>query len=210
MRDLIIVGAGGFAREVAWLVERINNIHPTWNLLGFFDEFHVDKNHLNGYPLLDDIEMNAHKETSFYIVAIGDSETRSKVVDKIGNVKFATLIDPSVYINNTISIGIGSIICAGSIITVNVVIGKHAIINLDCTLGHDAIIEDFVTLLPSVNVSGHVVVKDHTSIGTGSQIIQEKTVGSHTIVGAGSVVVKDISDYVVAVAIPANEIKKRK
>ena len=82
--------------------------------------------------------------------------------EKISNsgVRFATIVDPSVILSKSVSIGEGTIICAGTIATVDISIGKHVIINLDCTLGHDDVIGDFVTICPSVNVSGNVIMNN--------------------------------------------------
>ena len=91
--------------------------------------------------------------------------------------------------------------------TVNISIGEHVIINLDCTVGHDAILDDFVTLYPSVNVSGATRVGRCTELGTGVQIIEGKTVGSYSVIGAGSVVIKDIPERCTAVGSPAKPIK---
>jgi sugar O-acyltransferase (sialic acid O-acetyltransferase NeuD family) len=209
MKDIIIVGAGGFAREVAWLIEEINLKNQEWNLIGFFDENNNEAETLNGYRLLNKSDL-ANQIQSYLVVAIGDSETRKKVVNRYSSFKFATLIHPDVSISFTNSVGEGSIICKGNIITVNVDIGKHVIVNIDSTIGHDAVLEDYVTILPSVNISGYVKIKECSNVGTGTQIIQEKTIGRNSIIGAGSVVVKDINDYVVAVGIPAREIKNRR
>lgn len=208
MKNIVIIGAGGFAREVAWLIEEINLKNNEWNLIGFFDENNCKNLMLNGYKVLNKNEFESLKDL-YLVVAIGDSEVRENVVNRYLNYKFATLIHPDVSISFTNKIGEGSIICKGNIITVNVNIGKHVIINIDSTVGHDAVLEDYVTILPSVNISGYVRVKQCSNVGTGTNIIQEKTIGRNTIIGAGSVVVKDISDYVVAVGIPAREIKKR-
>ena len=81
------------------------------------------------------------------------------------------------------------------------------IINLDCTIGHDVILKEFVTLYPGVHVSGNVVIGNRTEIGTGTQIIQGKQVGDGAIVGAGTVVVKDIPSYCTVVGNPAKVIK---
>ena len=209
MKDIIIVGAGGFAREVAWLIEEINIKNQEWNLIGFFDENNNENKTLNGYKVLNSSDLENYSQ-AYLVVAIGDSETRKKVVDRYSSYKFATLVHPDVSISSTNNIGEGSIICKGNIITVNVDIGKHVIVNIDSTVGHDAILEDFVTILPSVNISGYVRIKECSNVGTGTQIIQEKTIGRNSIIGAGSVVVKDINDYVVAVGIPAREIKNRR
>ena len=132
---------------------------------------------------------------------------RKTIIDKFTdtNVKFATLIDPSVILSNRVEIGEGSIICAGTILTVDISIGKHVIINLDCTLGHDDIINDFVTIYPSVNVSGNVEIGECSELGTGAQIIQGKRIVSNTIIGAGAVVVKDIIESNVYVGVPATK-----
>jgi sugar O-acyltransferase (sialic acid O-acetyltransferase NeuD family) len=209
MRDIIIVGAGGFAREVAWLIEEINLKNQEWNLIGFLDENNNEAKILNGYRVLNKSDL-VNQSHAYFVVAIGDSETRKEVVKRYSSYKFATLVHPDVSISATNKIGEGSIICKGNIITVNVDIGKHVIVNIDSTVGHDAILEDFVTILPSVNISGYVRIKECSNVGTGTQIIQEKTIGRNSIIGAGSVVVKDINDYVVAVGIPAREIKNRR
>jgi acetyltransferase-like isoleucine patch superfamily enzyme len=106
-----------------------------------------------------------------------------------------------------INIGEGCIICAGTILTVDFKLGNHVIVNLDCTIGHDAVLKDFVTLYPSVNISGYTVLEECVEMGTGSQIIQGLKVGDGTIVGAGSVVVKELPSECTAVGSPAKPIK---
>lgn len=209
MKNIVIIGSGGFGREVAWLIEDINEVKPTWNIIGFVDdnpEMLGEK--LNGYEVVGNIDWLMSQE--YYVVnAIAGTNTRKNMMDKLSNSnnKYPTLIHPNVIISDTSTIGEGTIICAGNIISVNVTIGKHVIINLDSTIGHDAIIEDFTTILPSVNVSGNVIVNKRVSIGTGSAIIQGLSVGENTIVGAGAVVVKDIPANCTAVGTPAKPIK---
>lgn len=212
LKKLIIAGVGGFGREVAWLVERINEKGPTWNLLGFVDDNPLLQSHLiNGYKVLGTTDSVINYTDVYFVCAVGNAVVRKKIIDKLTslnpNIKFAILIDPTVEISKLVSIGEGSIICAHSIITVNIEIGKHVIVNLDCTIGHDAVLKDYVTLYPSVNVSGTTVLGECTEIGTGTQIIQGKTIGHHSIVGAGAVVVRDIPDKCTAVGMPAKPIK---
>jgi sugar O-acyltransferase (sialic acid O-acetyltransferase NeuD family) len=209
LKKLAIIGSGGFGREVAWLVERINQFKPTWELIGFIDDYITSNDVIvNGYPVLGGCDWLKDQQDEIYAVcAIGSSKNRKSVVNKLEGVRFASLIDPSVIMSNRAVIGEGSIICAGSILTVDVNIGKHVIINLDCTIGHDAILMDFVTLYPSVNVSGNTVLDECVEMGTGSQIIQKLKVGEGTIVGAGTVVVKDLPNGCTAVGSPAKVIK---
>ena len=212
MKDLIIIGASGFGREVAWLVERINEYSPTWNLLGFIDDNEsIQNTQINGYNVLGKTEDSDRFPDAYYICAVGASKTREAIIKRIKEknprIKFGTLIDPSVKISELVTIEEGSIICADTIATVNIRIGSHVIINIDCTIGHDAVLEDFVTLYPSVNVSGTTHIGRCTELGTGLQIIQGKNIGKYTIVGAGAVVVKDIPDRCTAVGSPAKPIK---
>ena len=212
MKELIIVGASGFGREVAWLVERINKVSPTWDLLGFIDDNDQLQNTcINGYKVLGKTDDVAEFPDVYYVCAVGASKTREKIIGRLvdinPDIRFATLIDPSVERSELIEIGAGTVICAHTIMTVNITIGDHVIINLDCTIGHDAVLEDYVTLYPSVNVSGATHIGRGTELGTGMQIIQGKTIGEYSIVGAGAVVVKDIPDKCTAVGSPAKAIK---
>jgi sugar O-acyltransferase (sialic acid O-acetyltransferase NeuD family) len=209
MKDIVIIGAGGFGREVAWLIESINKVSNEWNIIGFVDDDEsIQGKEINGYKVVGNVEWL--KQQEFYVVnAIGDPITKKKVMEKIKDSKnsYPILIHPSVICSDRVKIGEGSIICAGNIITVNIEIGKHVIINLDCTIGHDAILGDYTTVLPSVNVSGFVKTEECVNIGTGSAIIQGVTVGKNSIIGAGGVVVKDLPANCTAVGIPAKPIK---
>jgi sugar O-acyltransferase (sialic acid O-acetyltransferase NeuD family) len=102
-----------------------------------------------------------------------------------------------------VELGCGNIICAGTIITVNIKIGNHVIINLDCTVGHDTVINDYVTCAPSVNISGQVEIEEGCDIGTNAAIIQGKKIGKWSIIGAGAVVSRDIPPGCTAVGVPA-------
>lgn len=212
LKDLYIIGAGGFGREVAWLVERINKAESTWNLKGFIDDNTTIHGTLQDeYPVVGDCDYLTNILQEVWVVcAVGSAKIRKKIIEKLQNcvnVKFATLIDPSALCSKHVTIGEGSVICAGTIITVDISIGSHVIINLDCTIGHDAIIHDFVTIYPSVNVSGNVVVGECAELGTGMQIIQGKDIGRESIIGAGAVVVRDIPEKCTAVGSPARPIK---
>lgn len=210
MKNIVIVGAGGFAREVAWLIEEINENKKEWNLLGFIDD--DQKNigkELNGYKVLGTTDfLNKMSEDVYSVIAIGNGKIREKIVNKLKNKRFATLIHPNVKISKINKIGEDSIVCSGNILTVNIEIGNHVIINLDCTVGHDAIIEDYVTILPSVNLSGNTITKKYTTIGTGTKVIQGITIGENVIVGAGTVVIRDIEDNVTVVGNPARIVKR--
>lgn len=212
MKDIVIIGAGGFGREVAWLIEEINGNKPEWNIKGFVDEnIELKGKIINGYKVLGDLEWL--KEQNVYATcAIGDPNIKRAIVKRLdeSSVKYPVLIHPSVIKSSSVEVQEGSIICAGSILTVNINIGKYVIINLDCTVGHDAEIEDYCTILPSVNVSGFVKLQEGVTIGTGSAIIQGIGIEENTIVGAGAIVVKNLPANCTAVGSPARPIKYNK
>ncbi len=209
MKDIVIIGAGGFGREVAWLIEEINKVKYQWNIKGFVDENrNIKGNMINGYKVLGDIEW-LQKQELYAVCAIGNPKVKKNIIQQLkgSKVKYPVLIHPSVIKSDSVEINEGSIICAGSILTVNIKIGKHVIINLDCTVGHDAEIKDYSTILPSVNISGCVTIEECVSIGTGSSIIQGKQINANSIIGAGSVVIEDLPANCTAVGTPAKPIK---
>ena len=212
MRKLYIIGAGGFGREVAWLVERINQHHEKWILEGFIDDnIQIHGNIVDGYKILGGCDyLKQLNEKVWCVCAIGSANARKQTIKTIScykNVNFATLIDPSVIYSNRTKIDEGSIVCAGTILTVDIEIGKHVILNLDCTIGHDVKIKDFVTVYPSANISGNVMIGECCELGTGMQIIQGKKVTSNCILGAGAVVIGDITESGTYVGCPAVRVK---
>ena len=210
MKKIVIIGASGFATEVAWLIEEINNHNKEWKILGFVDDnFRNLPKSINGYKVLGNINyINQLSNDIFLIVGIGNGEIREKIVKKIKNGKFATLIHPSTKISSTNKIEEGTIICSGSILTVNINIKKHCIINLDCTIGHAATLEEYVTVLPSTNISGNVKIEKYATLGTGVKIIQGVTIGENVMVGAGAVIIRDIDANCTVVGNPGRIIKK--
>jgi sugar O-acyltransferase (sialic acid O-acetyltransferase NeuD family) len=214
MKDIVIIGAGGFGREVAWLIEDINKEKKEWNIVGFVDDNEsIQGKEINDYKVVGNVEWLKQQELNV-VNAIGDPIIKKKVMNRLENSKniYPVLMHPNVICSDRVNIGEGSIICAGTIITVNIEIGRHVIINLDCTIGHDAVLGDYSTILPSVNISGAVTIEECVNVGTGSAIIQGVTVGENTVIGAGAVavVVKDLPENCTAVGIPAKPIKFNK
>jgi sugar O-acyltransferase (sialic acid O-acetyltransferase NeuD family) len=209
MKDVVIIGAGGFGREVTWLIEDINKVKKEWNIIGFVDDDeNIHGTEINGYKVVGNIDWLKKQELNV-VNAIGEPLVKKKVIESLKGSKniYPVLIHPSVIYSNKVSFGEGSIVCAGNIITVNIEIGKHVTINLDCTIGHDAVLGNYTTVLPSVNVSGFVRTEECVNIGTGSAVIQGVTIGANTIIGAGAVVVRDLPSNCTAVGSPAKPIK---
>jgi sugar O-acyltransferase (sialic acid O-acetyltransferase NeuD family) len=214
MKNIAIFGAGGFGREVHDLIDQINEFKLEWNFVGFFDDNTNTPNTVKGCPYIGGMNvLNSYSEKLYVVIAIGEPETKQKILSSITNpnVLFATLVHPRAILGNSnyLTIGEGSIITAGVVITTNIKIGKHVILNLNCTVGHDTEISDFCAFMPSVNISGDVFIGEKVYVGTGAQIINQLSIGENTTVGAGSVVTKNIPANCVAVGIPAKIIKTK-
>lgn len=212
MKNIAIFGAGGFGREVKTIIDSINSKNPnTYNFLGFYDDGFEKGTIVNGYPVLGGIsELNNEKNELSLVISIGDPKTKLKIINKIENpiISYPAIIHPNVSISNDdVTIGEGSIVCEGTIITCNIKIGKFVILNLMCTVGHDTVIDDYCAFMPSVNISGEVHIHNAVYVGTGAKIINLLEIGENTIVGAGAVVSKTLPANCTAVGIPAKPIK---
>lgn len=208
MKNIIIIGAGGFGREVEMLVRQINNLKPQWNFIGYLDDGMLSGTKVGNSKVLGSIESIFNFNDASFVIAIANASIKRKILRSIPNtVKPATLIHPSVACGERVQIGGGTIICAGNIITEDIVIGEHVILNLSCTVGHDTTIKDLCSFMPSVNISGEVIIEKGVFVGTGTKIINQISIGEFSIIGAGAVVTKSIPANCTAVGVPAKPIK---
>lgn len=205
MRDLVIVGAGGFGAETAALVKSINGADRRWRLLGFLDDDRsLHGSAVLGHSVIGGIDWADRRDLSF-VVAVGDSGVRGKIVRRISESGPAavTLVHPGASVHESSAVGPGSILCRGSSITVRATLGANCIVNLHCTIGHDCVVGDGSTLHPGVHLSGGSQLGRETEIGTGAVVLPGVRIGAGTVVGAGAVVTRDLPGDVVAVGAPA-------
>ncbi len=194
---LVIIGAGGFGREVLELVRDINEARPTFELQGFLDDGEVNPHVIEraGIPLLGRSSRVASLGAS-YVIAIGSAEARRQIdagARASHQVAAATLVHPSATLGADVLVGEGAIVGAGSRLTTHVAVGRHAHVNVNCTVGHDVTIEDFATLFPGVHIGGGCVVEEGATLSMGSVILPGVRIGRGAVVGAGSVVVRDVA-----------------
>ena len=197
IKKIIIIGAGGFGREILWTLNDCNKIIKQYEILGFVDDNMSLKNKkIHDLPVLGDIDwiLSSVPENVSFIIGIGDSKIRKKIFDKLKdkNFEFPVIKHPSVYCSDSITIGQGTIIQAGSIISIDIKIGEFVYVNFNSTIGHDSIIHDFVTLSPGVNVSGSNLIEEGVFVGTGSVTKQGISIGKWSFIGGGTVLGKSI------------------
>lgn len=217
LEPLVIVGAGGFGREVLDVMEAINAVHPTHELLGFVDDAITDQNleritargakHLGGVAQ----HLDGPDSRVSYVIGIGGTATRRALATRFdaAGAEAATLVHPASTQGSAVSIGAGSVICAGARITTNVVIGRHVHINLNATVGHDTTIGDFVSLNPLASISGDCSLEDGVLVGVSGTVLNMLRVGADAVVGGSACAVRDVPPATTVVGVPAKPLPPR-
>jgi len=212
---IVIVGAGGFGKEVLSTLHDCNKKKKRYNMIGFIDDNKsLEGKLIDDVPILGGISWLSKKAARDVraVVTIGDGKIRQRVVKKLkeNHVNFITIIHPSVALSKFVEIGEGTIIQAGSIVMPDTKIGNHVHINMDCSVAHDCTLEDFVTLTPGVHINGNNIIKTGAYLGTGTTTKDMLTIGRWSIIGAGTVLIKNVQEYSMYVGVPGRLKKKIK
>lgn len=206
MQDLIIAGASGFGRELLAMVERINQVKPTWNVLGFIDDnlqaldgFDLD------YKVLGTIRDWNPIGDELYGLAIAAPRTKEKVVPalKERGARFATLIDPTVSIGARSKLGEGVVLFPESGLSVDVTVGNFVFLNVLCGIGHDTVIGDFCTFGPKVAISGATKLGRCVNVGALASTFPGIEVGDYATIGMNSAAIRKVKAHTTVMGVPA-------
>lgn len=212
MRDIVIIGGGGFGRETVDTVRAINKRTPTWDILGVIDDDLSAANlarlkdlgvrHLGG--------VDAIPQGPAVAIAVGGPGTRARLAadPRLTGAHFPSLIHPTTVTGSSFTHGHGLITLAGVTIGTNVKLGHHVHLNAVATLGHDAHLEDFVSVNPHATVSGECHIQRGALLGASSVTLQRLTVGAGARVGAGACVTHDVADESTVVGVPARPLEE--
>ena len=211
IRKLVLFGCGGSGRETAHMINKINNVNPRYNLLGFVDDNEkMWGKEINGIKVLGGTKwLLDNKDDVYCNVTIGLMKPRVAVCKKLeeAGVMFETLIDPSASIGYDIQIGRGCIIGEHCELPVNIKIGNHVFLNSDTCLGHDDIIGDYTICNPHVVISGSCIIGEQVMIGGMSFIAQLAKIGSNAVIAPGSVVYGKVKESTHVLGNPAKRMK---
>lgn len=212
-RQVVIFGTGGFARELHQLIDDLAASGEAIACRGFLvDAAFRTAPVVHDLPVFGDADWLSEAPETAVAIGIGATAPRRRIAreieDRFGP-RFMTLRHPRAWVGDRVSVGVGSIVCAGAMVTADITIGAHVQLHVGCTIGHDTTIGDFVTVTPGANVSGRVEIGEGTFVGTGAVILPDIKVGRWAIVGAGAVVTKDVPDDVTVAGSPARIVGKR-
>ncbi|SDX88524.1 acetyltransferase [Hymenobacter psychrophilus] len=207
-RRLAIFGAGGLGREVLVLLRQLNAVAPAWDLVGFYDDQPPATDLIHGLRYLGTAaDLNATPEPLAVAVAVGSSASRAAVVARLTSpqLHFPVLIHPGVSTESFqhLQIGAGCIITQGCILTTDIRLGRHVLLNLGGTVGHDAVLDDFCSLMPHANVGGGAHLEAGAYLGTNATVLQQVRIGARTVLGAGAVAIRNLPADCTAVGVPA-------
>lgn len=194
MKDIIIVGAGGFGREMLQWLTDINSEKKTWNIKGFIDD-NIHALEAFRYPVkvIGTIKDWVPSDSEVFVCAIADPDIKEKVVTllKSRGAKFVSVIHPDAAIGAYTELGEGVVIYPDARITVNVKIGDFVTF-LHSFAGHDVTIGDYSTVFGGTSLNGFVQVGSHVQISSHVDVIPNRKIGDHAFIGAGSVVVDNV------------------
>jgi sugar O-acyltransferase (sialic acid O-acetyltransferase NeuD family) len=208
---MLIIGAKGFAKEVLEILSQSN----CTDKLFFYDD--VSKNIpirlYEKFPILrciDEVKKLFEQDRRFTL-GVGGPTLRYDLFQKFSKIGgiFTSVISPFAHIGKFgTTIGSGVNLMTGTVVTNDVNISDGALINLNCTIGHDSYIGNFAELSPGVHISGRCFVGDFSTIGTGAVVLPDIRIGSYSSVGAGAVVTADVAEHTLVVGVPAKSIDK--
>lgn len=206
MTDLVIVGAGGHAREILDTVEALNAEDPTYRLLGFIadQEKRPELAEARGVKILGGIDLLG-KLDAVYAIGIGDLKARKRIDDLASDAGMepATLVHPSAQVGGQVELGPGTYLAPGAVLTTNIRLGRHAHVNVGASISHDCVIGKWSLIGPGARVAGNVTLGNGVEIGIGAVVRPGVSIGDWALIGAGAAVVADVEAENVVAGVPA-------
>jgi sugar O-acyltransferase (sialic acid O-acetyltransferase NeuD family) len=198
IRQLLLIGAGGLAREAAEVVRATNALRPSWDLLGFLDDDPAKHGELiAGVRVLDEVEAVREHPDAQILLCTGRPDnytSRRQLADRLGldDERYATVVHPTATVGTTCEVGAGSVLLAHADLTADVVVGRHVVVMPQVVLTHDVRVDDWATIASGVRLGGACHVGQGAYLGSGACLREGITVGDWAMVGMGSVVTRDI------------------
>ena len=199
-RQLLIVGSGGYAKEVAQIARRIDPSLNVWSPISYVAATPADIGQTRPYGTIDycDADVFCGAVTADVVIALGETESRQRAAarySKLPMLSFPNLIDPSVEIDlGFVTLGIGNVIHQRAVITCDIVIGDFNVFNKGCIVAHDVRVGSFNDIYPAASLHGYSRLGNGCVVGAGSRMLPKVSVADQTTIGAGAILLRDISE----------------
>ena len=213
--QLLLLGAGGFARETLELVRAINCAGVVWEIAGLLDDDpELHGRSIGGIPVLGPVEAVRDHPDALVAATVAspvDPTRRLRLVSRLDLApeRYATLVHPDTTVPDSVVIGYGSVLHARVVLTADIEIGTHVVVMPAVVLTHDDLIGDGVTFASGATLGGGVAIGDGAYLGAGAMIRENVTVGPAAVVGMGAVVTRDVPAGEVWVGVPAAPLHAR-
>lgn len=208
--ELVILAAGGLGREVAAEVARSSGRE----LVGFLDDSaELEGASIAGRPVLGGLESATDLPDAHFLVCAGKGAARRAIVQRLGALgvpadRFATLIAGDVYVPPSCSVGPGSILLTGTVLTADVTVGAHVVTMPGVVLTHDNCVKDYATLCARTTLGGNVTIGEAAYLGMGSLVRENRTVGPDSLLGMGAVLLEDLPPGEIWAGVPAAPVRR--
>ena len=211
MQDLILYGAGGLAKEVTTLVREINEKKEVFRLIAYAldDEWYHEGMKLRGLPVISRKSLIEHKDDVVCACAIGYPKDRRRVQESLKQegVRFTNLLHPTTRMGEEVIMGEGCIVQPYSSVMDDCKLGDGIFLNGYVTLGHETVVEDYVTCFPRSQISGQVKIGEAACIGTMSFINEKRKIGAEAVIAPGSIVFGNVKEGSHVMGNPAKRIE---
>lgn len=213
LKKIVLIGAGGFGREVAAIIEYLNQVRPRYELLGFVDDGAQFKrgDFINGYPWLGTLDWAKSNSDNnvLYTCTVGNVHTRAKIQEELTAMgkQFETIVAYDAFVSPHTTVGRGCVLYPGVLISVNCEIGDGVLLNTRTNIGHDVRIGSFTTISPNTSISGSCTIGSQVNIGGHSFVIPGRKIADNAIVAAGSVVFTNVREGTTVLGNPAKRMK---
>ena len=212
MKNLVIIGTGGFAREVFWHAQ---------NSLGYKEDFifkcfiegdvpiSEERNRMLPGPFRGTVLDYIPDKDDVFVMAVTDIYAKERIatIIKKKDGKFISLIHKTAFVSEYATLGEGIVLCPFTTVSCNVIVGDFVMMNVYSDLGHDAVVGSFSSIMAHVDITGNVKVGSHSFWGSGARALPRAKIGSHTTIGAGSVVLSKVKDNQKVFGVPAKVFK---
>ncbi len=193
-KNLIIVGAGGFGREVYAWVRQTFDLGREWRFRGFLDDNPAALDGMNYPAILGDIAAYDPGKNDYFLCGLGKPELKKKVVEVLRKkgARFASLVHPSVVMGHNVRMGAGVILCPRVVVTSDIRLGDFVTLNVGSAVGHDSVVGAYTQTSAFCDITGGVTIGEGVFMGSHAAVLPRVRVGDYAVIGAGSVALRDV------------------